>query len=369
MSNHNNIKLAEGVYLRKTRVMNGPEKITYCLYCDSSVKLTRLSDYWKPKLNSTLDLSKTHFEKSSTIPRSKFREYGKNKNWNIVRSLDTASSIVIPDNYFELDYKYTYGLHFYISLNLAKDIINPDSQFRVYLRQNYSTYKEITDLLSDSATLSKIQSVIESSNSDIENMVQDIFLNVGYRLKPNIVMELDRLMSTTVFEIYPEPLGSIDSEKVQLFLNYLDKLVFDTSIASTIGDSVIGHAEFESIQAMIAGNDKGNITLAVSLLTQCNYSQSLLYLALFLFRYNYRVQNLPCYNLKDYQGLRAYFKDYGDVKSWNLATFANIVRNNTHLLDDYLRYTINNEMRNYVNDRIIGMDEYIQIDNVTFKYD
>lgn len=364
MSSPNNIKLEEGVYLRATYI-NNSKQVVYGLYSDNP-QTNGLDSYLKPKIGSTSDFSKTYFVKKSTIPRSKFREYGKDKGWKIVRNTDAASAIIIPDNYFYTDYLYHYGVNIFIDAALVKDLLDENSYFRKYIAQNASTkFPTIHDVITDNTHRKNIN----SGASLLSNTVYEIRYSMNYKLRTKFHDEWEALKSEGKFKIYSHPAGTIPVEKIELFINYKDKLVYDTSIAAKLGDSVIGHAEFESIKAMVDSRQVDNINLAVSLVTQCNYSQSVLYLALFLFRYNGRVFDLPCYNLKDYKGLRAYFEDYGDVRHWSLSTFAKIVKDHAHLIDENFRNIMNNEMALFVNDALGTMKIYINIDNVTFKYD
>lgn len=366
MSSPNNIKLEEGVYLRATYI-NNSKQVVYGLYSDN-IQTNQLDSYLKPKIGNTSDFSKTYFVKKSTIPRSKFREYGKDKGWKIVRNTDAATAIIIPDNYFYTDYFYTYRATIFIDLALVKDLLDPNSYFRKYIAQNASTkFPTIYNVITNNISRKLIKD-ISSDASLLSGAVCEIQYNIDFNSRAKFKKEWEALKSEGKFKIYSSPVGIIPVEKIELFINYKDKLVYDTSIAAKLGDSVISHAEFESIKAMMDSRQVDNINLAVSLVTQCNYSQSMLYLALFLFRYNNRVYDLPCYNLKDYKGLRAYFKDYGDVRRWSLSTFAKIVKDHAHLIDENFRNIMNNEMALFVNDALGAMKNYINIDNVTFKY-
>lgn len=367
MSSPNHIKLEENVYLRATYI-NNSKQVVYGVYSDNP-QTNQLDSYLKPKIGSTSDFSKTYFEKKSTIPRSKFREYGKDKGWKIVRNTDAASAIIIPDNYFYTDYLYPYKPTIFIDPTLVKDLLDPNSYFRKYIAQNASTkFPTIYNVITNNVNRKLIKD-ISSDASLLSNTVYEIQCYVDFKSRTNFKIEWKALISEGKFKIYPTPVRTIPVEKIELFINYKDKLVYDTSIAAKLGDSVISHAEFESIKAMMDSRQEDNINLAVSLVTQCNYSQSTLYLALFLFRYNGRVHDLPCYNLKDYKGLRAYFKDYGDVRHWSMSTFAKIVKDHAHLIDENFRNIMNNEMALFVNDALGAMKNYINIDTVTFKYD
>lgn len=367
MSNPNHIKLEENVYLRAT-CTNNSKQVVYGVYSDNP-QTNKLDSYLEPKIGSTSDFSKTYFEKKSTIPRSKFREYGKDKGWKIVRNTDAASAIIIPDNYFYTDYHYSYRPNILVDTALAKDLLDANSYFRKYIAQNASTkFPTIHNVITDNINRKLIKD-ISSDASLLSNTVYEIQYYVDFNSRTKFKIEWEALKSEGKFKIYPTPVGTIPVEKIELFINYKDKLVYDTSIAAKLGDSVISHAEFESIKAMMDSRQEDNINLAVSLVTQCNYSQSMLYLALFLFRYNNRVYDLPCYNLKDYKGLRAYFNDYGDVRRWSLSTFAKIVKDHAHLIDENFRNLMNNEMALFVNDVLGVMKNYINIDTVTFKYD
>ena len=366
MSSPNQIKLEEGVYLRPTYIINS-KQVVYGLYSDN-YSTSQLDSYLKPKIGSTSDFSKTYFLKKSTIPRSKFREYGKDKGWKIVRNTDAASAIIIPDNYFDTDYFYPYRASIFIDVALCKDILDANSYFRKYIAQNASTkFPTVYSVLTNNIDRKLIKAVSNDVGL-LSNTVYEIHYYVDYNFREKFKSEWKALKSEGKFKIYSSPVGTIPVEKIELFINYKDKLVYDTSIAAKLGDSVISHAEFESIKAMMDSRQVDNINLAVSLVTQCNYSQSMLYLALFLFRYNGRVHDLPCYNLKDYKGLRAYFEDYGDVRRWSLSTFAEIVKDHAHLIDENFRNIMNNEMSLFVNDALGEMKNYINIDNVTFKY-
>lgn len=365
MSSPNHIKLKEGVYLKTTSI-NTSNELVYGLY--SNDQSYQLNDYLKHKLGSTSDLSKTYFVKKSTIPQSKFREYGKDKGWKIVRDTDAASAIIIPDNYFHTHYYYQIGLSIFVDVALAKDIRDANSYFRKYIAQNASAkFPTIHSTLINNIDR---ELITEKSipASFLNDTVCEMRCFVDYSKHTQFKNEWNALKAEGKFKIYPSPIGIISAEKIEFLINYKDKLVYDTSIAAMLGDSVIGHTEFQSIKAMVESRQVDNINLAVSLVTQCNYSQSVLYLALFLFRYNHKVFDLPCYNLKDYKGLRAYFEDYGDVRRWKLSTLAKIVKDHAHLMDENFSNIINNEMSLYVNDAIGSMKDYINIDNVTFKY-
>jgi len=364
MSNPNNIKLADGVYLRLT-CLHDTSELVYGLYSDGNSK--PLLDYLDTKINSASDFSTTYFTKSSTIPRSKFREYGKNKDWKIVRDTEAASAIVIPDNYFYTDSINYYRTYVYMDMALAEDLLNPRSAFLAYIAENTTEFSTINKVILDNINRSLFQNQIQKINK-ISSGINQIQVYTDYRTKATFEMEWEILQSQGKFLIYQNPEGTVPVEKIEFLIKYKDKLVYDNALAAKLSDSIIGHAEFESLKAMVNSQQEDNLNLAVSVLTQSNYSQSLLYLALFLFKYNNRLIHTPRYNSKDYKGLRLYFHNYGDVKYWKLSTFAQIVKDHAHLMDEAFCNIMNNEMSTYVQERISGMEQYISIDNVTFKY-
>ena len=251
---------------------------------------------------------------------------------------------------------------------LAEDLLNPKSTFRTYIAEKTTEFGTINNVILGSINRSPFcQNQTEKIN-EISSGINQIQVYTDYHTREKFKEEWKVLQSQGNFLIYQDPQGTVPVEKIEFLIKYKDKLVYDKALAEKLSDSVIGHAEFESLKAMVHSQQEDNLHLAVSILTQSNYSQSLLYLALFLFKYNNRLYGTSRYNLKDYKGLRLYFQNYGDVKYWRLYTFAQIVKDHAHLMDEDFCNIMNNEMSSYVQERISGMEQYISIDNITFKY-
>lgn len=363
MSNPNNIKLDNNIYLRRTVGIKA-NKSLYGLYGEVE-SYNYLKKRLTLKINKHLDFSKTYFVKESASSRAKFREYGKNKNWQIVRNIDAASSIIIPADYFYGDDYWTGSSSIYLDSLLALDLLNADSSFRLHIAKTEYPFVQATIL--DNIHKGMIEKQVNSNFQ--EGSVLPITLSINYTDRRMFFKEWETLKSENIFKIYDSPVGFIDEKKIDLFLNYANKLVYDSSLADVVSDSVIGPDEWKSITAMMDSNQKDNINVVLALITQSNYSQSLLYLATFLFLYNEVVYRYPDYNLKDYKSLRAYFSNYGDVRRWSIATFANIIKDNLHLMDENFRSIIDNVMLDFVTEKMRIHGDYISINNVKFKYD
>ena len=363
MSSPNNIKLDNNIYLRRIVGTNANNSV-YGLY-GKVESFKYLGEWLTLRISKHLDFSKTYFVKESTIPRAKFREYGKNQNWKIVRNLDDASSIVIPANYFYINSYWTASSLIYLDSALALDLLNANSSFRLHIAK--TEYQFVQANILDNINNGAIEKQVNSNFH--EGSILALNLRINYQDRYKFFLEWETLKSENNFKIYDSPVGFIDEEKIDLFLNYANKLVYDSSLAEVLSDSVIGPDEWKSITAMMDSNQKDNINLVLALVTQSNYSQSLLYLATFLFLYNEVVYYYPCYNLKDYKSLRAYFSNYGDVRRWSIATLAHIIKDNLHLMDENFRSIIDNVMLDFVNQKMSYYKDYISISNVKFKYD
>ena len=358
------VKLKNGLELRLVESLGATgatNTLKYVLFNDdTNLRYVPIDLNEYLNTDSTKDFSKTYFEKKSVIPRSKFREYGKSKNWKIVRNYDTATSIIIPDDYLMLQNFWDSDRTMYLSADLFNDFLDPSSDFRIFIKNNCSF---IHSYISDTF----IRNL--STQSKNEKAIKNIVFQLNYNEANKFRLEREKLISSKQFEVFRRPIKAISADNICHLVNYKDKLVYDGDLALNLGDTIIGKSEFESIEAMIKSGLSEDINLAVSLVTQCNYDKSLLYLALFLFKYNNVIYNHPTYNLKDYKSLRKHFSKYGDVKRWTIHTFSKMVKDNSHLIDDDFFSIMNKVLHEYVLSRITGMESYINFDNITFNYD
>jgi len=241
----------------------------------------------------------------------------------------------------------------------------------IKLKSHPDKTKTFRDAFTNGKTISDIAFLL--NNSDESSELVEIHLNLGYRYWDLMRMDIDYINKTKTFEnlfkIQSYHSTRIPASVVELFINYHHKCVFDNTVAQELGEVVIGPDDYLNVKTLIKSKGTDDRNLAALIMTQCNYSQSLLYLALFLFLYNDDVYRLPFYNSKDFRGLRDYFFTYGNVKYWSINTLQTIIKNNNHLLDDKFKEILNSEMVDYANRLNNGLARYIIINDITFKYD
>jgi len=365
MSNHNSITIPNFGTLVKVKEVgqaSRPPYVYYSLLSSSNKPATPSEKYRNDilgnhvksvTLQNSPDFSETYFVKDSSIPRAKFREYGKSKDWRIVRRQEKSSAIIVPDDFFRCLYTNWYYKYFYLEAQLAKDMITPNTE-AYFFATNHC--RDVLNIMSR-----------EEYNFG-DSYIKMAFY--GGRISTSVASEINMLKSKYPDKVYLDSYGDYEEEVVNLAANYSDKIVFDDIIASELGESIITLKEYEAISKMMESNQLDNIKLAVSLVTQCNYGKSLLYLALFLYRYNSIVQseNNALYYSKDYKALRKYFDKYGDVLTWKAVNFAIIVKDHKHLVDDDFQQIVDNEIAKLVSSRLAELEPYVNINSLTFNY-
>ena len=363
------IEVANGVFLKLINSSKGQYDQYYTLWPNNAEDSFDIFNFFNTHIKSNSDFSKTYFLKHSSVPRGKFREYGKSKNWSIVRNLDAATTIVIPNNYFN-DCNITfYGIQLITTLEGAKALIDNSSSLWSFVKSHPDKTKTFREAFTNDNIIRDITSLLHDSDESSE--LVELNLNLGYRYWDIIRADLDYINKTfeDLFIVHSYHSTRIPVSVVELFMDYHHKCVFDNTVAQELGEVVIGPDDYLNVKTLIKSKGTDDRNLAALIMTQCNYSQSLLYLALFLFLYGNDVYNLPFYNSKDFRGLRDYFFTCGNVKNWNLSTLQTIIKNNKHLLDDKFKEILNSEMTDYVNRLNSSLVNYIIINDITFKYD
>ncbi len=323
--------------------------------------------------NENIDLSNCYFDRNSKIPRSKFREYGLNKGWKISRKIDEATAYVIPNDYFFPKYHGS-QIYNYITI-LASELENMfDVTSKLY--NEVKQYKLFSNYFYKNHTYNSIIKTIEYDcpNFNISDYHYVSFLlysdsSTGYNERNAINSEIYLFEENNKCLISRGPIYSLSNDTISTILNYRKKLISDAVISKHIGETVLTRESYQSIALMVETGSLDNINVVLGIITQCNFEQSALYLAMFIYKYNNIIYNFPAYRHKNYKSLLNYFNKYGDAKHWRINTLLTIVKEKKELLTDEFQDLLDQEVRDFINNRVCNITDIVSINKLDYNYD
>jgi hypothetical protein len=259
-----------------------------------------------------------YFLPAVNIPRVKLKDLTLNFGIKTVRNIEDATHI--------------FGSH------LTKSKMCNSCWYYSYSTENFKKLYELVKDKLDEQQIESINSALEFYNLDKIIMeyssVQEIKNeNIFYDVRVRIPELLTELVSSDSFTI-------IDSEYQNLYKSLIGKEILDeTCLLNVINgaDAVtIDKVMFEQLSDMFNSSDNDNHILAMEIMANCNYLESLLYLELLFKEYSYQMSNTTTKNHVNFKSLISYLGKSKNYLNTSLDDVVGSLRNKNVLSVDKL---------------------------------
>jgi hypothetical protein len=285
-----------------------------------------------------------YFLPAVNIPRVKLKDLTLNFGIKTVRNIEDATHI--------------FGSHLTISKICS-------SQW--YYSCSTENFKKLYELVKDKLDEQQIESINSalefynlnkiimeySSVQEIRN--EKIFYDVRVRI-PELLTELQSSNSFTI----------IDSEYQNLYKSLIGKEILDeTCLLNVINgaDAVtIDKVMFEQLSDMFNSSDNDNHILAMEIMANCNYLESLLYLELLFKEYSYQMSNTTTKNHVNFKSLISYLGKSKNYLNTSLDDVVGSLKNKNVLSVDKLDIILK-EYSDEIGNR--GDSTYFKVKSVT----
>lgn len=288
-----------------------------------------------------------YFAPKVSVPRVKVKNLTMDYAAKITRDVSKADIVVIPENFesilFENQYKY--------SLDEKKLITFLNTDTRI-----------------DTHSLTKLNDVLDNY-SDVE------FISDWSEYR-----QLSNLTSGTSYEFF-DYRGYLDSRSnVYLYLPNDDfkhiyedlktkTLYKESLILKTInGDDAltIDNKIFEQLGSMLKSSDDENHVIAMEMMANCNYVDSLFYLELLFKEFSYIMKESYAKNHVNFKSLCKFLgKENSRYMNTNFDDIINSLIKHDKLSEEYLNILVNK----YINDIFNMRSEYFNVHTITLKED
>lgn len=255
----------------------------------------------KLKTNYQLkDTEKVFFDKGSTVPRYKFRDYAKDKELTRTIILDNADVVVLNSN----------TLSSVLRNSSIRNLVEiPKTEFKDIFVEDYDFLPEI---------LYMYEYVVRPGYGISKFLTKDYSKNIITVNIPNAHYYNSRKDSR-------ESLHN-DLQFVESYLN--KNLIDDVDLLKAINNGLeIDENVLDQIKQMLKSHDSENVGLAMQIMADSDYSKSEFELVLLLNEFKMKIFEHKNYKLKNFQSLVTYFNRY----QWSNSSpinFANSIMDN-----------------------------------------
>lgn len=278
-----------------------------------------------------------YFAPKVSVPRVKVKNLTIDYGAKVTRDISKADIIIIPENFenilFESNYKY----------------LVDKEQLLLYLdydkRIDYHSLAKLNDVLD---THSNVEFVADWSNfSQLKNLA-----NVS-----SFVFNSHSVVITGVSDfyssIYEDLKGKTLHKESQIlkFINGDDALIINGKI-------------FEQLTAMFKSSDNDNHTIAMEMMSNCNYVDSLFYLELLFKDFSYIIKENYARNHVNFKSLCRFLSKSNDrYMHTDFDDIINSLIKHDKLSEEYLNILINK----FIDDIYYVKSEYFNIHTITLK--
>ena len=245
---------------------------------------------------------KVYFLPGVNIPRVKLKDLNVNYNIKVVRDPAEADVVFGSDSSFnkmsDNSWKYRVKTE-YFRMFLTACAPHMDSVSHNVLSAQLDTYTESVVVMNHGSL-----SVMRDGNFPAyKNLVH----NVAYLI--NNAYESDRML--TLIGDYSEVYKKIQNKPIIHERGLLDKLNGDDAI-------VINQEVFDQISNMFASSDQDNHVLAMEIMANCNYAESLMYLEMIFHDHYHTMRNNNARNHVNFKSLLSYLNKDRNYFSTNV---------------------------------------------------
>tara|TARA_R110002020_G_scaffold190644_1_gene390217 strand:+ start:7063 stop:8283 length:1221 start_codon:yes stop_codon:yes gene_type:complete len=305
---------------------------------------------------------KLFFSAGCTIPRTKVREWGKDKKISITTKPEKANVNIIS-------LKWLRNLSDYHSQYY--DCMLDKQNFIDFLEINYSDKEFLDELITEIKSTSFDKVIISKYNSS--NMTGYNYNRWSGESKPMTdAFKYENEIVSTYVDLFGESEFKSDNEDFRLIdqseqkIKNLNKLfdlndsnvtIFDTDLIDYVNESAITIDDemYKQLYTMLDSDDKKNHIIAMEIIANCNYRTSL-YKVLLLFKeVGWKVYNRPEKNHVNFKSLIKFI----DLNDWSNPEFDSII---SSLMDKkYLTKEILEEIMPLVKKEILEQNDFRNI--------
>jgi len=318
------------------------------LMCTDYKNLIQTSTYISQKND------KLFFSAGCTIPRTKVREWGKDKKISITTKPEKANICVISTNWFNNLFDY-YSQYY--------DILLDKNNFIKFLTVNYADKDFLSDLIYDISCTTSDKILLGRFNNT--NMLgydktrygnhNKTLLTKSEKLEKGIISTYIDLCGDSEFieaeknednDTFNEFRLVEDSSQKRNDLNKLFDLndsvttILDTSLIDIVNESAItiDNEMYDQLSTMLNSEDRKNYIIAMEIIANCNYRTSLHKILLLFKNIGWRVYDCPEKNHVNFKSLVKFI----DLYNWYDPSYDDII--NSLMAKKYLTKEILEEI-------------------------
>lgn len=283
-----------------------------------------------------------YFAPKVSVPRVKVKNLTMDYAAKITRDISKADIVVIPENFesilFENQYKY--------SLDEKKLItfLNEDKRIDTH------SLTKLNDVLDNYSNIEFISDW--SEYRQLSNLTSGTSYEFDYNSRSNVYLYLPN----DDFKHIYEELKTKTLYKESLILKTIngdDALTIDNKI-------------FEQLSSMLKSSDDENHVIAMEMMANCNYVDSLFYLELLFKEFSYVMKESYAKNHVNFKSLCKFLgKENSRYMSTNFDDIIDSLIKHDKLSEEYLNILVNK----YIDDIFYIRSEYFNVHSITLKED
>jgi len=283
-----------------------------------------------------------YFAPKVSVPRVKVKNLTMDYAAKITRDISKADIVVIPENFenilFENQYKY--------SLDEKKLItfLNEDNRIDTH------SLTKLNDILDNYSNIEFISDW--SEYRQLSNLTSGTSYEFEYNNRSNVYLYLPNDDFRHIYEelktktLYKESL-------ILKSINGDDALTIDNKI-------------FEQLGSMLKSSDDENHVIAMEMMANCNYVDSLFYLELLFKEFSYVMKESYAKNHVNFKSLCKFLgKENSRYMSTDFDDIINSLIKHDKLSEEYLNILVNK----YIDDIFYIRSEYFNVHSITLKED
>ena len=283
-----------------------------------------------------------YFAPKVSVPRVKVKNLTMDYAAKITRDISKADIVVIPENFenilFENQYKY--------SLDEKKLIafLNEDKRIDTH------SLTKLNDILDNYSNIEFISDW--SEYRQLSNLTSGTSYEFDYNSRSNVYLYLPNDDFRNIYEelktktLYKESL-------ILKTINGDDALTIDNKI-------------FEQLSSMLKSSDDENHVIAMEMMANCNYVDSLFYLELLFKEFSYVMKESYAKNHVNFKSLCKFLgKENSRYMSTDFDDIINSLIKHNKLSEEYLNILVNK----YIDDIFYIRSKYFNVHSITLKED
>lgn len=283
-----------------------------------------------------------YFAPKVSVPRVKVKNLTMDYAAKITRDISKADIVVIPENFenilFENQYKYSLDEKKLIAfLNVDKRIDTHSLTKLNDVLDNYSNIEFISDW---------------SEYRQLSNLTSGTSYEFEYNNRSNVYLYLPNDDFKHIYE---------DLKTKTLYKESLILKTINGDDALTIDNKI-----FEQLGSMLKSSDDENHVIAMEMMANCNYVDSLFYLELLFKEFSYVMKESYAKNHVNFKSLCKFLgKENSRYMSTNFDDIIDSLIKHDKLSEEYLNILVNK----YIDDIFYIRSEYFNVHSITLKED